>query len=151
MKYKVSRTSDWSANKPCEEAFEDSYIQIDERIVDSPEKLNVKSDRDEWYNNGTNHRMENGHIKRDFESRGWFVNIETLEDLNKFVDKYGNIVFQKSSDNSDIKEVEIYDDYREWLHKTIILYSRKEIHVWLGINYEKILENNHYILHNMKI
>ena len=109
----ISRTSDWSNCKPCEGAFEDSYIKVDERMIDTPEKFKLKSDREEWYKNGENHRVENGHIKRDFEFKGWFININSLDQLNQFVKTYGDIVIYQNYSNPDTLEIEIYDDYRE--------------------------------------
>jgi len=57
--------------------------------------------------------VENGHIKRDFEEEGWFVEISTLSQLLEFEDENGEIIIKKSTDNPAIPEIEIYDDYRE--------------------------------------
>jgi hypothetical protein len=119
MKYHVTRTSDWSDNKPCEEAFEDDYIRVDERNTDSPYKIPCYANKSkefvdkDWYGEGKNHRVKNGRIQRDFDDRGWFVNINSLEELNAFCTKYGDVIIQDFYHNDDIKELEIYDDDRE--------------------------------------
>lgn len=119
MKYIVSRTSQWDDEiKPCEESFKSSYIRIDERNTDDPVKIgrykgNKELANKDWYGEGKNHRVENGHIKRDYNDETWFVEINDLQQLNEFIDKYGDIVIQKSYNNPEIFEIEIYDDYRE--------------------------------------
>lgn len=95
MKYMIFRTSDFD-NKPCEEAYLDKYISIDERAVDAPSKI---IDGDDWYKEGKNHRIENGHIKRDFEDEEYFIDIDSLEKLNNLSSKYGEIIISSSGDN----------------------------------------------------
>lgn len=111
MKFLVSRTSIWDDEKsPYEKAYKDKYIRVDTRTVDDPKKLKIKED---WYSEGENHRVENGYIKRDFESTAWFVDISTLEDLIKLKNEVGDLVIQSSFQNEDLTEIEIYDGYRE--------------------------------------
>jgi hypothetical protein len=111
MKFLISRTSVWDeAKQPYEKAYRDKYIQVDTRKVDDPKKLKLKVD---WYSEGKNHRVENRYIKRDFESTGWFIDLETLEDLIKLKNEVGDIVIQSSFQNEEITEIEIYDGYRE--------------------------------------
>ena len=43
----------------------------------------------------------------------WFVEINTLDELMKFCDKYGDIVITNSIRNETYKEILIYDDYIE--------------------------------------
>lgn len=112
MKFKISRTST-CCNQPCIEAKKEKCMRVDERTVDSPDKLNVENDRENWFKKGTNHRIENGHIKRDIEDEDWFIEVNTLKDLIKFQEKYGDIIIYQSWMNKNIKEIEIYDDYRE--------------------------------------
>jgi len=113
MKYMIERTSESSKKLPCEEAYVDTYMRIDERATNDPKKLNDMLDRNNWYKLGENHRVENGHIKRDFEFKGWFININSLDQLNQFVKTYGDIVIYQNYENPDILKIEIYDDYRE--------------------------------------
>ena len=41
------------------------------------------------------------------------MEIDTLEELLEFTNKYGEIVFGKAYDNDEMNRIEIYDDYRE--------------------------------------
>lgn len=115
MKYAVRRTSDFiSEDKPCKEAVRGKYTRIDERTVNDPMLIkSVRDGREKWYDRGTNHRVENGHIKRDFEDEAWFVEINTLKELNDFIDKYGDCVIMEFWENPSILCIEIYDTYRE--------------------------------------
>jgi len=113
MKFLVGRTSlaFHENNKPCEGAYYDSYIHIDERTVDDPAKIGPTIGRSEWwYSRGTNHRIEDGHIKRDVEDKRWFVDIDSLEDLLDFVSRNSRSIVLSTF---DFPEIEIYDDYRE--------------------------------------
>ncbi len=101
MRFKVDRSSD--KVPPCKEAIEGTYVYVDERTVNDPKET---PDPDDWYERGENHRVEHGHIKRDFHEPCWFVDIASLDDLIAFTKKYGSLVF-------DDEKIEIYDYYRE--------------------------------------
>jgi len=65
MKFVVSRTSDREYEHiPCKKAVLETVIYIDERSVNSLKKYHILNYK--WYGEGTNHRVEKGHIKRDF-------------------------------------------------------------------------------------
>lgn len=115
MEFMVRRTSLWWDDEmPCEEAYLKEYVFIDTRSVDCPTKVPAyKGKSDWWYEEGMNHRVEDGKIKRDFIRKGWFITINSIEELLEFVNKYGDIVVQKALDNDKLFEIEIYDDYRE--------------------------------------
>ena len=112
MKMRITRTSlSWSdeKNPPIEEAIRGKYIYVDERTCDDPSKIHhYKGDTKWWYEEGKNHRVENGHIKRDIEREGWLIVINSLEQLVDLSKKYGELII-----NADENEIEIYDDYRE--------------------------------------
>lgn len=111
MKFHVSRTSIWDDEKsPCEEAAVGRYLDVDERTVNDPKKLKINKAEESWYNSGHNHRVENGHIKRDFIRDGWMLELNSLEDLIKFSEKYGDLVVSSESGSPTI---EIYDGFRE--------------------------------------
>lgn len=112
MKFKVERTSLFNDDeKPCENVSKENYIRIDERTIDDPSKNIYMKD---WYEHGINHRVENGHIKRDFIDEGWFTEISDLDGLMQFIkDVEKNIVVGKYHENSSIMKIEIYDSYRE--------------------------------------
>ena len=80
MKYRVTRASDWSDKKPCDEAFSEK------RLVE-----NVRGEK--------------------FERVHHYVNIETLEELMEFIEKYEEVVM--GDDPFGEPRIEIYDDYRE--------------------------------------
>lgn len=90
MKFKVSRTSIRDDRKPCEEAVKQTYTRVEV---------------------GTLGR----YIQREFpnDAVGWFVEINTLDELLHFQQKYGDIILTKDYYNPEVLELEIYDDYRE--------------------------------------
>ena len=118
MEFMVSRTSipfNKKDRKPCPEAVRKSYIEVDERTVDDPAKVPIHhGERTWWYAEGQNHRVEDGHIKRDLRREGWFVEIPTLDALVDFICKYGQVVIYPVPDVPDHwLEIEIYDAWRE--------------------------------------
>lgn len=58
---------------------------------------------------------ERGYIQREFpnDSIGWFIEINSLEELMNFKNRYGDIVITNCWENQNITEIEIYDTYRE--------------------------------------
>ena len=113
--YIVSRTSCPSYDdKPCEEAYQVQITDVDCRWTDDPRKVLIYNDPkcDWWYKHGTNHRVEDGMIKRDAGiNTVWVVKIEQLADLMEFIKKYGDCVLSRRRDG--FAEIEIYDDHRE--------------------------------------
>jgi hypothetical protein len=110
MRFRVKRTSVWREDRPCEEAYSREYMFVDERTVDAPEKLKYRNAAEDWISHGENHRVENGHIKRDFRKDGWFIDFDSLPELCAFIDKYGEVIIMR---RGNIMAIEIYDDYRE--------------------------------------
>ncbi|SRR5260221_7371677 len=109
MRFFISRMSTGREVKPCEEAFEITYARIDDRTVDDPQKLNMYADT--WYKEGTNHRVEHGHIKRDFPGeKAWAIDIENLEELHTLYQKYGDLMLREHL-FSEALEIRIVDDY----------------------------------------
>lgn len=120
MKFYVSKTSSYENElQPCEDAFREDYIRIDTRSVDTPVKIPFyKGDEQkanfDWYSNGNNHRVENGNLKRDFIDTGWFIEINSLEELINFKTKIKEkIIISNLYNNESIPEIEIYDSWRE--------------------------------------
>lgn len=106
----VSRTSEWDKNKsPCDEAFKAKIKNIDIRNAKSPCELNDEYTRENWYNQGSDHRVIDGNIARDmgYNAR-WVIEVN---DVMEFVRKYGQIVI--NHDFWGFPHIEIYDDYRE--------------------------------------
>ena len=116
MKFMVRRTSTHGDGKPCKEAFEEEYVYIDERTIGDPRKIPVGEGCDDtswWYDEGKNHRVEKGRIRRDFVETGWFIELDSLSKLLAFIDKRGEVIIGESWNNPEIYQIEIYDDYRE--------------------------------------
>ena len=115
MKFHVSRTSLYHEDPPCDEAFRDTYTRIDTRTTDDPGKVSsAKGKTAWWYDKGTNHRVENGQIKRDFPGESqWAIELSDLDALIAFMHKHGSLVIETHWDDPDTVELEIYDNYRE--------------------------------------
>lgn len=105
------RTSAYG-DKPCDEAKEVPYVRVERRTTDDPMKYPHIGTA--WYDEGRNHRVENGMIARDCDDKRWMVWIPDGAALQAFCDKYGEIILSLNDDGSEpCYEVEIYDDYRE--------------------------------------
>ena len=120
MKFMVSRTSQssWDAGSPCPGAYRDTYTRIDERAVNDPAKVRVhEGETDWWYREGENHRLSQktrGRIQRDFPNQqGWFIDLETLDDLMRLHRQTTDLVIGTALDNPAIPSIEIYDTWRE--------------------------------------
>lgn len=107
--YLVSRTS-YGFGKPCDEAYEVELVQVDRRRFDDPKKVPAHHGTDgDWYQCGSNHRVENGQICRDIGwYRTWAVQVD---DVMKFVDAHGCCVVSRNPEG--FAQIEIYDSYRE--------------------------------------
>ena len=94
MKYIITRTSTWGETKPCDEAVEETVG------TETFAKSGKKSKK---------------HIKRDFKEKRWTIEINSLEDLNKLEEKYGELIIKEPvwTCYEIPYEIEIYDDYRE--------------------------------------
>jgi hypothetical protein len=119
MHYVVTRTSLRSSElKPCDEAVKGVFTRVDMRTADDPKKIAAFHGTDDWwYREGQNHRVikKRGKslIARDFADERWYVEIETLDQLMQFIDKYGECVVGPNFLNADVMSIEIYDGYRE--------------------------------------
>ncbi len=119
MKFKITRTSDFNGDKkPCNQAIKESYTRVEIRTLGSFEKFDEKFGKQEgkWLSKGINHCINNmGYIQREFpnESTGWFIEVDTLDELIDFCNKHGDVIITRAWDNKNIYELEIYDDYRE--------------------------------------
>lgn len=86
MKYKIERASFRSISKrPCKEAFEGTIA--DARYLYDEHALNV-------------HKC-------------WYIEINTLEELENLKNKYGDIILTVANYDNKIPKILIYDDYIE--------------------------------------
>lgn len=119
MRFKVCRTSMLFSEEdaPCEGAFREEYKFVDERIIYDPADLPPRhglTGTEWWYAEGKNHRVEDGHIKRDLVGTGWFIDIPNLEALLEFVQRNGKVIVHPRNDMIPPSfELEIYDYWRE--------------------------------------
>ena len=44
---------------------------------------------------------------------GWYIKINTLEELLAFYEEYGGLIIERNWDNDKEMQIEIYDAYRE--------------------------------------
>lgn len=117
MKYLITRTSVWAPDAPCTEAFLYPREHWELRTC-SEEDFNRRFSKKEgtWRSKGKNHKItEEGYITRQVDDvTEWVVEMNTLEELNAFADKYGKIIISPIGEVDDeFPEIEIYDDYRE--------------------------------------
>ncbi|WP_092113471.1 hypothetical protein [Prevotella sp. KH2C16] len=118
MKVTVERTSNWGCEeKPIDEAvLVNRTLHYQDRInVSSMEEAKTKFWYDEFISSGTNHREERGCIVRDCEREEdvWEIEIESLDDILRLFDKYGDIIIKSSIYSEYDFSIEIYDTYRE--------------------------------------
>jgi hypothetical protein len=116
MKFLISRTSTCGDEEisPCDGAFRDKFTWTDVRVFDDPAKIPAYASRpDAWYGYGTNHRVVNGRIMRDYEQEDWFIEIADLPALVEFMNTNGRLVLMPVDEGGNPPEIEIYDDYRE--------------------------------------
>jgi len=110
--FRVCMTSGRSdTSPPCEGAVRYRTRIIHRGLVDDPSKLPSTTGADvvDWFARGENHRVENGHICRDFGwEAGWFAEIP---DVMEFVRQHGECIV--SIDDDGYECIEIYDYYRE--------------------------------------
>lgn len=121
MEFEISRASIWNDEKPCEEAYKKQIIRIDERGFETFEEHDKILLRDKkWLEEGFNHKIipannkfKNQHIYREFNDEIWCIKINSLVELLKLQDKYGDIILSTCYKNNNIREIKIYDDYIE--------------------------------------
>ena len=69
-----------------------------------------------WLSKGVNHKASEGRIQREFPNgaEGYFIEINSIEELLEFQKKVGNeLIITSAINNESIPAIEIYNDYRE--------------------------------------
>lgn len=116
MIYTIKRTSNYNNKKPCKEAKKRTFEEWHTRTCNEAEFDKRFSEREGlWRSKGKNHSItREGYITRQegFQKR-WSVEINTIEELNSFIEKNGRIIIGWDDYAKDVYNIEIYDDWRE--------------------------------------
>ena len=90
----LKRVSVTENKKPCNEAVEEELTPLDYRTVKSLEKAKGKIWYKGWFEDGENHREEDGVVVCDKKEKvkRWVVEINSLEELVEFQSRHGAIV-----------------------------------------------------------
>lgn len=114
MRFWITRTSVWSGHPGVEEAHLGMRPCYDTRTFKTFEEYDKRGFRDgRFLDRGTEHEvLPNGEgIRRRIKGEpGWFVEVESLEDLMALNQRYGVLII---STHEGVPSIEIYDDYRE--------------------------------------
>ena len=104
-----------------EEARKVKGIKIDRRNVTKPEDLliykgNPEKAYKDWYGFGKNHRIVNNMIERDFDDEFYVIEMNTLEDLLDFQEKYDiNATVKKEKRGIVYDGEELYELYADFM------------------------------------
>lgn len=120
MRFAVTRTSVYGDDEPpCAEAVKGTLPYWDCRTCKSFEEFE-RSQGHNFLERGSEHQVVYGPrggaqgIKRRTDDRtAWFIDIDSLEALMAFRDKYGDLILTGAFGNEEQPCVEIYDEYRE--------------------------------------
>ena len=116
MKLIVTRTSDW-LGKPCDEAKRAKATYLSSLNAKSLKEARSFPWFEAWYNSTTNHRVDpkQGIVVGEWKEKQdvWVIEINSLDELLQFVQKYGRVVIQDSQYKEYPYEIEIYDTWRE--------------------------------------
>jgi hypothetical protein len=108
MQFVVSRTkvSLKESKKPCDEAREVELTPLDYRTVKTLEAAQKKIWYKDWIDEGINHREEGGLVvcDRKVKEKQWVIELETLEELIGFENKYGEIMIMDSAPYKEAKQ-----------------------------------------------
>ena len=120
MKFILSRTSVWGdTSKPLSKLAKIETLNLtymDSRNAKTLEEAKKKPWYKSWFEQGTNHREENGLVVCDRlhqETPCNTIEVNSLEDILGLVNEEGEIVVTKTNYKEISYEIEIYDGYRE--------------------------------------
>lgn len=112
MKFIIDRASNWRDTEPCKEAVKEVVTFTDTRNWESFEEY-AKHCNDNFLVEGFDHKVVDGHIERKINREVYVIEFNTLEELMSFINKYGNIVIYKHSDDCELNQITIYDSWIE--------------------------------------
>jgi hypothetical protein len=116
MIYIINRASDFRNKRPCEEAVLRPFENWQERCCTEEYFDEHYSQRlGLWRSKGINHTTTlDGNIIRQIEDKLlYIIDINTLEDLHKLIDKYGTLIIDNGDSINKTPTITIYDDYME--------------------------------------
>lgn len=116
MKYIVERTGYVREKQPCEEAYQDVHYVV-ERFKWAQDDFSLKHQNlnRKWQDVETAYQItkEGQIVKRIAQEERWTIELNSLEDLMRFIDKYGQVVINTGQGTTESPVIEIYDDWRE--------------------------------------
>ncbi|MFQ3843328.1 hypothetical protein AABD41_01615 [Staphylococcus pseudoxylosus] len=115
MEFIVQRTSDWSVNKPLNNAYLKQVENYDERTISTFDQFDERVGHmyGKFTSKGRGHKIySNGRIQRTLDWTEWCVNINDLNQLLKLSKIKGDIIIKYDLDYN-FPVLEIYDSYRE--------------------------------------
>jgi len=112
MKYKISVTS--CIDKPCKKAYVSEFIyEHMETCTEYEFNTRYSERKGMWGSKGFSHTTtKDGDICRLESKEGWVIDIDSLEDLNKFSKEHGEIIISVGN-YGGTPTIEVYDCYRE--------------------------------------
>lgn len=118
MIYIIKRASDrlFEKESPCEEAIKKPFANWDtRRCTEESYNNRFALKHGTWKSKGKNHTLtEDGYISRQMEDNLlYIIDINTLEDLHKLIDKYGTLIIGNGDSINKTPTITIYDDYME--------------------------------------
>lgn len=117
MKFTITRASDWDilfSKKPCEEAKKEQVVVHEHYSYKTFEEYNKARPKEpKFTETGFNHRITSIGIARDAKDDYWVVEFESLDELNAFIESYGDIVIKNKTFDCEYNQIIIYDDYIE--------------------------------------
>lgn len=115
MRFRVTRTSNYGseADPPCQNVRRERYFRADRYTYMKEEDYDRQQvAAKKWRASGKNHREDKeGGIVRDMEHEGWFMSINSLDELMAFIKENGEVILFMP-DEYDVVTIEIYDDFR---------------------------------------
>jgi len=117
MKFFIRRTT-WLEDdeSPYPGAFKEQFVYVDCVRKEYYDNAYIRDDSG-WKETGENYRINGLWMEKDIKRMGWFIEVNSIEDLMKIIETSKNniIISPKSQGAKDetIPEIEIYDDFRE--------------------------------------
>ena len=108
MEFLIHRTSDYKEKQsPCEKAILKDFVCTQKSRKSyydkKPEKLS------EWLSEGCNHRGDGEFLKREMPAVGWFITLNTLEELLELRKQCGSRLIINGDGLYGVQSIDVYD------------------------------------------